>query len=404
MIQYFFLHPNVHGVIMQVLESRLVSNYGFTPNRENTEHEEMNTAMGNPRNGTSGDWLLYGANGYTGRLIAAEAVRRGLRPILAGRGSEAVRQLSAQLGCEYRVFGLSDREALHSALREVRAVLHCAGPFSATARTMAEACIACGTHYMDITGEIPVLEHLYSLHEEAVNASVAMIPGSGYDVVPTDCLALTLKELLPDATRLRLSFGGKFSQSPGTWRATLEAIPRCGAVRKNGVLRTVPHAWRAERIRFDDGVRSTMTIPWGDLSSAWRSTGIPDIEVYGGISRGAIAVVRLVRGFVCQLMKNPGMQKCAKSIVTLLSRGPGEEYRRTAMYHLRGDVWNDNGGAVTRFMLTPEGYTCTVQTSLAILEALLAGRIGPGVWTPARAMGSGFAATLPGTRIFEAEG
>lgn len=364
----------------------------------------MSSAMGNQRNGAFGGWLLYGANGYTGRLIAAEALRRGLRPILAGRNREAVRQLATQLGCEYRVIELSDREALYSALHQVRVVLHCAGPFSATARTMAAACIACGTHYMDITGEFPVLEHLYSLHEEATHANVAMIPGSGYDVVPTDCLALTLKELLPDATRLRLSFGGKFTQSPGTWRATLEAVPRCGAVRKNGVLLTVPHAWRVKRIRFDDGVRSTMTIPWGDLSSAWRSTGIPDIEVYGGISRGAITVVRLVRGFVCQLMKNPRMQKFAKSVVNRLSRGPGEQYRRTTMYHLRGDVWNGNGAAVTRFMVTPEGYTCTVETSLAILEALLAGRIGPGVWTPATAMGSGFAETLPGIRIFEAEG
>ncbi len=364
----------------------------------------MDSAMGKQRNDSSRHWLLYGANGYTGRLIAAEAVRRGFRPILAGRSREAILPLAAQLGCEFRIFGLTDREALHSALHEVSVVLHCAGPFSATARPMAEACIACGTDYMDITGEIPVLEHLYSLHEEAAKANVALIPGSGYDVVPTDCLARMLKELLPDATRLRLSFGGKLTQSPGTWRATLEAIPRCGAVRKNGALLTVPHAWRAERIRFDDGVRSTMTIPWGDLSSAWRSTGIPDIEVYGGISRGAIAVMRLVRGFVCPLMKNPWMQRIAKSTVNLLSRGPGESHRRTAMYHLRGDVWNDNGGTATRFMLTPEGYTCTVETSLAILEALLRGRIAAGVWTPSQVMGSGFAATLPGIRIFEAEG
>ncbi len=348
-------------------------------------------------------WMLYGANGYTGRLIAAEACRRGLRPVLAGRNAEAIETLAAELGCDCRTFNLTSHESIVHALRDVSVLLHCAGPFSSTAAAMAAACIDAGTHYMDITGEIPVLESLYLLHADAVAAGITMIPGSGFDVVPTDCLALSLKEDLPDATELRIAFAGKLAQSPGTWRATLEAIPRCGAIRRNGELTTVPHAWRAERIRFFDGMKSTMTIPWGDLSSAWRSTSIPNIVVYGGVSKASIVLMQMMRGAVCALMANSFVHRTVRAAVSLFVRGPGEEHRNSAVYHIRADVWNARGDHLSRHLETPEGYACTVRTTLEILRALLAGEVPPGVWTPAQAMGSAFIYGLPGFRLVECE-
>ncbi len=361
----------------------------------------MNGEMKPTGQGNTGRWMLYGANGYTGKLIAEEALRQGLRPVLAGRNRKAIEAMASELGCESCVFDLSSRDTIVSALQDISVVLHCAGPFSATARSMAEACIAAGSHYLDITGEIPVLESLFLLHEEAVQAGVALIPGSGFDVVPTDCLALSLKETLPDASELRIAFTGKLTQSPGTWRATLEAIPRCGAIRRNGELVVVPHAWRAERIHFDDGIKSTMTIPWGDLSSAWRSTGIPNIVVYGGVSAVSIRLMQLTRGFICALMENPFLQRMLKSTVSVFVRGPGEKHRKTEQYHIRADAWNDRGDHVSRFMVTPEGYACTVATSLGILRAVLARQVAPGVWTPGQAVGSGFAASLPGFRVID---
>ncbi|MBE0644701.1 MAG: saccharopine dehydrogenase NADP-binding domain-containing protein [Bacteroidetes bacterium] len=361
----------------------------------------MNGELTQPAEKTPPCWLLYGANGYTGKIIAEEAQRRGMRPLLAGRNREAVAALAEALGLEYRVFDLASHDEIVSALQDVEVVLHCAGPFTATSRPMVDACISAGAHYMDITGEIPVLESLFALHDTAVHAGISIIPGAGFDVVPTDCLALSLKEEMPDATSLRLAFAGKVTQSPGTWRATLEAIPRCGAIRRDGKLVTVPHAWRATRIHFDDKPRSVMTIPWGDVSSAWRSTRIPNIMVFGGVPRLSIAAMQLFRGIVCTVMGVPALQRALKSMVSWFVRGPGERHRKTEVYHLRGDVWNDRGEHAARFMVTPEGYACTVLTSLAILETLLEGKIAPGVWTPAQAMGSGFAATLPGFRVME---
>ncbi|MFZ1731777.1 MAG: saccharopine dehydrogenase NADP-binding domain-containing protein [Bacteroidota bacterium] len=364
----------------------------------------MNNEISENGKGNEGRWLLYGANGYTGRIIAEEAVRRGLRPVLAGRNRDALIVLAEQLNCAYRVFNLDAPESAAAALQDISVVMHCAGPFSATAQHMAEACIASGTHYMDITGEIPVLEFLYTLHERACSAGIAMIPGSGFDVVPTDCIALHLKEVMPDAVRLRLAFAGKLAKSPGTWRATLQAIPRCGAVRRGGELVTVPHAWRSERIQFDDKLRSAMTLPWGDLSSAWRSTGIPDIEVYGGTSKFSIILMQIIREFVCWLTAKPWVLQKLDSMLVKTVRGPDEAHRKTETYHLRGDVWNNRGEHASRLMEIPEGYSCTVHTSLGILPALLEGRIPFGVWTPSQAMGSGFAESLPGFTVFQDPG
>src|SRR5436305_11305136 len=102
------------------------------------------------------NFLIYGANGYTGELITRFAVEQGLRPILAGRRADATRMVAAKYGLDHRVFWLDDASQLESALGEVTAVLHCAGPFSLTSRPMVEACLRSGTHYMDITGEIAV--------------------------------------------------------------------------------------------------------------------------------------------------------------------------------------------------------------------------------------------------------
>src|SRR6516164_10180234 len=152
--------------------------------------------------------LLYGANGYTGRLIAREAVVRGLHPVLAGRNAAAVSELARQLGLEHRVFALDDAAATRAGLAGMTAVLHCAGPFARTAGPMADACLEAGVHYLDITGEISVFEMLAARDTEAMAAGIMLLPGAGFDVVPSDCLAAHLHRRLPTAKRLTLAFQG----------------------------------------------------------------------------------------------------------------------------------------------------------------------------------------------------
>ena len=188
------------------------------------------------------DWLIYGANGYTGRLIAEEAVRRGLKPVLAGRNVEALTPLAARLGLPVRAFALDDAAALRAGLTGVGLVLHCAGPFSATAGPMLEACLDIGAHYLDITGEIDVFAHCHAQHARAQARGIVVLPGAGFDVVPTDCLAAALKRALPDATSLVLAFVGGGGPSPGTAKTGVEGLGKGGRARIGGTVKRVPLA------------------------------------------------------------------------------------------------------------------------------------------------------------------
>jgi len=359
----------------------------------------MDTTSPSPGANGSGRWLLYGANGYTGRLIAEEAVSRGLSPVLGGRSADSIIPLANALGCEHRIFPLDNPDTVAASLDGMSVVLHCAGPFASTADPMIEACLRAGVHYMDIDGEIPVLESIFARHEQARERGIALLPGSGFDVVPTDCLALMLKEQMPDATNLRLAMGGKVALSPGTFKVTLETIPRSGTIREDGALRAVPHAWKMETVAFDDTKRCTITIPWGDVSTAWRSTGIPNIRVYAAFPRPTAWTMRMLRGIICAALRRKRILDFLESAVSKIVRGPSAKMRQTNIMHIRGDVWNARGDHRSLFMHTPEGYNCTVEASIAVLTRVLDGDVPPGAWTPAQAFGSDFAGTLPGIRI-----
>src|SRR5262249_26628823 len=204
------------------------------------------------------------------------AKRRGLSPIVAGRREEAIAPLAEQHGLEYRIFDLADAGR---GLDGVAALLLAAGPFSATSKPALDACLAHGAHYLDITGEIEVFEACFARRDEAVKGGIAVLPGVGFDVVPSDCLAKKLAEALPEAVELELAFAGG-SSSAGTLKTMLEALPKGGRVRRGGKIEKVPSAHKQLRVPFRDKPRDAASIPWGDVSTAWWSTRIPDITVY----------------------------------------------------------------------------------------------------------------------------
>lgn len=231
-------------------------------------------------NPNDSNWIIYGANGYTGELIARETVRQGLKPTLAGRNKAKVEALAQELGLDYKAFGLDNVDAVAEQLQGFELVMHCAGPFSATSKPMMEACIKAGAHYLDITGEIAVFELAQSLNSQAEKADIVLCPGVGFDVIPTDCVAAALKEALPDATHLALGFDSRTGVSPGTAKTSTEGMAEGGKIRKNGKITTVPLAHYVRTIDFGDGKKSAMSVPWGDVSTAFYTTGIPNIEVF----------------------------------------------------------------------------------------------------------------------------
>ena len=339
--------------------------------------------------------MIYGANGYTGRLTANEAVRRGMRPVLAGRNAPAIESLAQELGMDCAVISLDDGAALRQALAPMSVVLHCAGPFSATAEPMVEACLDTGTHYLDITGEISVFEALHALDARARQADVVLCPGAGFDVVPTDCLAARLVEALPAATRLVLAFEAGGGPSPGTAKTSIEGLGRGGCVRKNGRLKRVPLAWKTREIPFASGTRHAMTIPWGDVFTAWVSTGIGDIEVYLSVSPATSRRLQRIRWLRPFLALDP-VQRWMKRRIERTVRGPDADTRQTSQTQLWGEAASADGRLVSGQMTTPNGYELTVTASLALVDRLLSGQ-GPegGYYTPSLLMGADYAATLP---------
>jgi short subunit dehydrogenase-like uncharacterized protein len=339
--------------------------------------------------------LIYGANGYTGRLIAQAAAARGLAPVHAGRSRESVAAVAAETGCESLAFDLSDPSRLAAALAGTSVVIHCAGPFSATAAPMIAACIAARVHYTDITGEIEVFEHAFRQDAAARSAGIVVCPGTGFDVVPTDCLALMLAGRLPDATQLALGFDSRSSLSRGTAATSVEGLGHGSCVREGGTLRRIPLGSRSRRIDFGNGEKLATAIPWGDVSTAFRTTGIPDIEVYVPVSPKALANLRRL-GRLGWLLRRQVVQDFLKWRIAKRVPGPGESAREQTPVNVWGEARNAAGRSVTARVRVPNGYTLTRDAAVAIAERLLAGGAPAGFTTPARLMGSDFITRLPG--------
>src|SRR5216684_3465961 len=333
-------------------------------------------------------FLIYGANGYTGELIAREAVRRGHRPILSGRSAERLAPLANDLGVEARAFPLDQPN-----LDGVDVVLHCAGPFVHTSAPMVRACIDAGAHYLDITGEIAVFEAVMAMDDAAARAGVTLIPGVGFDVVPTDCLAALLAARLPGASELELAFYSPGAElSRGTLKTMIESIGEGGAIRRDGRIVRVPPAYATREIPFSCGPRMAMTIPWGDISTAFHTTGIPNIRVYTAASPKSIARMRRIRSLLPILGITP-IKRLLQAYVNRRT-GPGAEKRASGRTYLWGRV-TDGKSEVTMTMTTPEGYAFTVISALAAVERLLASPKRPGSFTPAKFFGPEFVTALP---------
>jgi short subunit dehydrogenase-like uncharacterized protein len=342
--------------------------------------------------------MIYGANGYTGELIARHAIQRGLKPVLAGRNAEAIGRLALELGCEALVFQLRQASQIAEQLKGFAAVMHCAGPFSATAEPMMEACLSARTHYLDITGEIDVILAAHALNERARQAGVSLLPAVGFDVVPTDCLAAMLAERLPGARVLQLAFAADGGLSPGTSKTMVEALPRGGRVRIDGQIRAVPAAYKTMQVPFRNRTLTAMTIPWGDVASAYYSTGIPNIEVYASSPPKQIARLRRIR-FLLPLMAFKPFQAFAKRRVEKSVAGPSESERESGRSSLWGRVSDDQGKSVSATLETLSGYKLTALTAVAALERVLDKRVSPGFSTASQAFGREFILGFPDTDI-----
>jgi short subunit dehydrogenase-like uncharacterized protein len=339
--------------------------------------------------------LIYGAGGYTGILVAQTAAQKGLRPILAGRRAESVTDLAQRLGVDSRVFRIDDAAEIDRGLAGVTVLLNCAGPFSRTALPLAQGCLRARAHYLDITGEIAVFEALAACDAAAKAAGVMLLPGAGFDVVPSDCLAAHVARRLPSATQLILAIEVKSRTSHGTATTMLENIGGGGMIRRGGKLTAVPAAWRTRTVDLGEGPRRAVSLPWGDVSTAFHTTGIPNIEVYFSAPL-QLRMGLLATRYLGSLLASAPVQNLLKARLAARPAGPSADHRSGSEARLWAEARDGQGGVAAARLRTPEAYELTHLIAVSLATRALRGDVKPGFATPAGAYGADLVLEVPG--------
>ena len=321
--------------------------------------------------------LIYGATGYTGKLVAMQARETHLSFEVAGRNGPQVTALAEQLDVPCRIFALDDPETIIASLAGVTAVLNCAGPFASTARPLMEACIACGVHYLDITAEYKVYALAEAWSERAAAAGVMLLPGVGWDVVPSDCLAMYLAAKVDQPQSLRIALQVANSMSRGSTTSVGEILGVGLLVRAEGTIVAKPDAAPA-RFDFGAGLLDSVPLSFGDLVTAWKSTGIPNIAMFVNIKENVMP-----------------------EGVTAMPEGPSLEERAANRACAVAEVTGIDGAVVRARIDTINGYSYTPLAAVEALRLVATGQFKPGFQTPATVFGAGFAVSIADTRIVD---
>lgn len=336
-------------------------------------------------------WVIYGSYGYTGNLIAEMAASSDEPDvILSGRNEKKLREQAERLDLEYRAADLGKPEDLDELLHDADVVLHCAGPFVHTWKPMAEACLRNSCHYLDITGEIEVFELLKKMGKEFQKRGLMAMSGVGFDVVPTDCLAALLHQKMPDATHLELAISGLGGGlSRGTAKTMVENLGSGGAVRNGGEIEEVPAAYLTRKVRFEDKWKDVVSIPWGDISTAYTSTGIGNIVVYAAVPSKNIKKMKWLNR-LGPIVRSDMVKSYLKSKIDEKEPGPTEKERREGQSLLWGQVSNSKAESVTALLKTKEGYQLTAETAFEIVKKCMKGEFESGYQTPSAVYGADF--------------
>jgi short subunit dehydrogenase-like uncharacterized protein len=338
-------------------------------------------------------FLLYGATGYTGQLLAEAATQRGLRPILAGRDAGRLAALAEPLGLEHRTARLDGD--LTAALRDVHLVVNAAGPFAATFAPLADACLAAGAHYLDLSGEVDAIEGVARRDADARRQRVMLMPSVGFDVVASDCLALHVARRVRGVTRLTFGISGLELASRGSIRTVAAGAGRDIQIRRDGVIVGAPPGSLVRDIDFGKGPRASVALSWADVATAHYSTGARDIEVYCEVTPMLQMLIAGNRSFGFYL-GTPAGQRFIDMQVAMLPPGPSEAERQGRRGIVFAEAVDASGKSARARLSTPEVYGFSCTTALAIVERVLAGDFEVGFQTPGRVYGADFVTSFEG--------
>jgi short subunit dehydrogenase-like uncharacterized protein len=338
--------------------------------------------------------LLYGAYGYTGRLAAELAAAKKLNIVLAGRKKDVLVALGDQLSLPTRLVGLYDAKQLSEALRDIACVVHMAGPFAATSGPMLDACLATRTNYIDITGEIEVFEAMWSREKEIQRAEITAVPGAGFDVVPSDCLAAYVAGKLVRPVSLEIALHGLESASQGTLRTAIRQVSKPVLCRRTGVIVALKD--RSPRwIDFGSGNEPCVPVSWGDVATAFHSTGVGNITAYFRRTKLFRSADILGKLFGPLLRSRIGQRGLA-AIVCTLPEGPSQAERNAHRSTIWAEAVDSSGKSFKAILSTPDAYDFAASSALEISSRIVS-LPGPlGLVTPSQAFGTDFVLSLPG--------
>ena len=332
--------------------------------------------------------MIYGATGYTGQLVAAEALEVGLQPVLAGRSADKLRSMASLSGLETRSIALGDGERLAGAMQDIAVVLNCAGPFSRTALPVFEACLQTGTHYLDITGEIAVFAALEARDRESKEAQIMVLPGAGFDVVPSDCLIADLATRRPGGHFVRLGHATQSGISRGTARTILQNLNKF-QIRRDGEIVRVPAGSLRYAFDFGEPPRMALVSSLGDVATAYQSTGIANVETYHQATRPVRRMMRMSR-WMGWLAARRMSQRLLNIGIDRESPGPSEAERRDSYAVLVAEIEDANGDRSAARMRVLDPYGFTAKTAVAMAARMLRGDLKVGYQTPSLAYGADF--------------
>jgi len=339
--------------------------------------------------------LIYGATGYTGRLIVQRALARGLKPIIAGRDREAIASMAAACDLEWMIAHVDDQARLLSLTASATVLLNAAAPFTSSSPALMGACVATGTHYLDVTGEADSIEATAQSHDEAIRRRVMLMPGVGFDVVASDCLAAHVARRLPGARVLKLGFDTSQSASRGSLKTSLEMAGRGVQVRSGGRLVRVAQGSLTYCFDYGRGPQLSVAVSLGDTSAAYFSTGIPNVETY---LRATLSVWGAITAdqYWGWLVASPPWQAWLKAQTAWLPTGPSPQARSRGWATIVADANDWNGRCVRSRLRTADKYSFTALSAIRVAERTLAGDWLAGFQTPSRVYGPEFALSFDG--------
>jgi short subunit dehydrogenase-like uncharacterized protein len=321
--------------------------------------------------------MIYGATGYTGRMVAEHAKSAGTQVVLAGRSEGALAKLAAEHGVEYRVFALDDADAIDQNLLDMSVLLNCAGPFMRTAKPLMEASIRNGMHYLDTAAELNSYRLAELLDGDARAAGVMLMPGGGGSVAMLGSLAGHAVARVQNPRKLRIAMHVSGGMSRGSAISATENMTTETLARVDGELVTVSNNVR--KFDFGQGAVDSFQVTLPDLITIWRATGAPDIETFVHVTGNGFPTGDL----------------------SLLPDGPTEDERLANRYQAIVEVTDAQGKVFRSLLDTVNGYSFT---AIAVSEAgrrVLAGEVRGGFQTPAGLFGNGFAETIADTTIID---